>query len=408
MRLPDSDSFASQINTSFTMKTFSFVLFLLKHGSLAAALLWISTPLMVSAQHDEPMAVDQAMTDSLHHRMERRMAHMQERMQAMQEYLQQSENDLRWIDPSEIAPNMQDEAWFDDFEEAIPDWNDLAQRPPQFFPPDGFDFENFEPFGEPDNWNSFFLSPPGSGGHWISLEACDTIPGKDGKRFKTMVLRGKTNDTVVFEGDGSMVYSLADSNGYFVVRGDNLVGDTIDLRNGKNIYINGVRIYRDTAACDSSGNFYWTWNNPKPGRHAYHFFDRQRKHPKSHSRGNYYWSYTDQNRGARLADLTTDEISHLKNTDLKPTRRTIPLGIDNLKVTPSPSGQQLRIEFSSPGNDNLTVQLFDTDGNLIHDEHLKRHSGDYDNRIKIPNLHDQSLFIRISRGKQSLMKRIDL
>lgn len=392
------------------MKTFLSPFSSGQRNTLLAMLLGLAAPVLLSAQQPvDPPMVDHPMMDSLHHRMERRMAEMQNRLDAIQEYLSQTDHELLWASPPDFPDFPFDQEGRADSENEIPEMKDAEDFPFYGLPPHGPGFQFFEEFEDPEEWDRFLRQNLGNLDKWISIEELDTVAGTNGKRVTTIVLRGRTNDTVVFEGDGSLGYSFADSNGHFVVRGHNLVGDTIFLRNGKSININGISIYGDTAISDTTGNFVWTWDNRRPGRHSYRYFDRQKKHyPSGDSRRGYAWSYPDQSQSARLSDLTPDDISRLKNTDLNPTRRIIPLGIDDLKVTPFRSTRQLRVEFSSPGNDNLTVQLFDTDGNLIHDEHLNRHSGEYDNRIKIADLAGQSLYIRISRGKQSLMKRIDL
>lgn len=380
------------------MKTlFNFTLQTLKRiGLPTAAFLLLTSPLLTAAQSaNHFFAEGDPAADSLHQRIQRRMADVSQRLDSLTDYLadlRPGDDGFVWLAPD--FPSLPSIDFFDQ-----PDMDELDRIDPgTYFPmmppmPDfHFDFPPDFPsdwYEGDDNFN-FFWKSPGEGGISICDDPRDSLNRKPGQKGRNFVVICQGDDTIMLGGNHGMVYSIADSNGYFTAKTYKLAGDSL---------------FADTA-----GGYFYAYSDDagQPGKQFNWHMDRKKGYfsePKHVSRG-YYLTNPGNARSAALTDLTPHDISNLKKSDLKPSRKVIPLGIDDLRINPLRDSHQLRLRFGVQGDSDLTVQLFDQDGAMFHDESLRKSNGSYDNRITLPDHASDELYIRISQGKQSLIKKI--
>ncbi len=111
--------------------------------------------------------------------------------------------------------------------------------------------------------------------------------------------------------------------------------------------------------------------------------------------------------GSSIADLSKEEIERLRKSDLKPAKSFSPLGLEELKARFSHFGDKLSLSFEYPYGEKLTVKLFDDNGKQFYHEEIVQSTGGYDRKIQLPEELGDQLYLRISSGKQSIIKRID-
>ena len=372
--------------------------FISRIGLAPALLLLAASPLLTSAQSQTYyFSGDDVLTDSLNQRMQRRMADVSLRMDSLSDYLADlhpGDDAFFWMTPD--FPPMPDMDFFNPADFDFPEFPEPADCFRAMPPMPEFEFD-FSPdfFGDETGADSlfhFFRQGPGDGGVWIYLDNRDSVGGTAGGNFKKVVILRQNNDTVVLEGDHNMVYTIADSNGVYSVKNYKLAGDTI--------------------ITDPKGTYSYTYSDHsrKPGKNFNWSVGRKGgsyRVPRQFS-GNYFVTPPAGGQSSNITDLTPREIENLKNTDLKPSRKAALLGINKLKADLIRDSRQLRLRFNLDGEGDLNVQLFDSDGTLFHDESLRKSSGRYDNRIALPDSHAEAYYVRITRGKQSLIKKIAL
>ena len=118
---------------------------------------------------------------------------------------------------------------------------------------------------------------------------------------------------------------------------------------------------------------------------------------------NYYRPGT----GSSISDLSKEEIDRLKKSDLKPAKSFSPMGLEELKARFSHFGDKLSLSFEYPYGEKLTVKLFDDNGKQFYHEEIVQSTGGYDRKIQLPEELGDKLYLRVSSGKQSIIKRID-
>ncbi len=377
------------------MKTFipKFRLFTC-FATCAVAITLLATPLSLSAQHPGDLPDENAMNDSMQQRLQRKMAAIGLRMDSLSDYLAN-------LHPGDeaftfIAPDLSmipDGEFFDDMKVRIADFDELSDQLENMPPMPEFDFQGdfFDGKNHILPRMHFFRGNPGHKGVWVYIEKPDSLEGKSCKKIKkVMVLRGG-NDTIMLEGDDKMVYTIVDDNGQISVESNWLDGDTIISDSTRKYHVYGF------ASKKNNEPFRYNIRRRAGTREDERPFGRDR------------FVFDPGNSGsARLSDLTADEINRLRRTDLKPGKKVVPLGIDDLGANLLRRKQQLTLRFNAPGEGELQIQLFDDQGALIHDESLRKFNGRYDNRIALPESHNDILFLRITRGSQSLVKKLEL
>jgi len=363
-------------------------------AGLWAVVLCLTAPLMLPAQNQGNVSPSDPnpMLDSLNRRLDRRMAEVQDRIKAMQDYIAQAQpGDEDFIATPDI-PNMFDEDFFEDIQHRMPDMDDLRDQLDNMPPLPDFDFNFDDQFLKQGEWNHFFQDEPGHNGMYIYIEQSDSADNKPGKKVKKFIILRGDKDTITFEGNHNLIYSITDDNGHFTIKSLGPDGDTL--------------------MADTTGSLYYAWRSDgKPGKHFAWKNAGKNFAWSSPDDDSFKYNYQFKNRdfgSAPLSDLSADDISRLKRTELKPAKKVIPLGIDDLKVNIMRESNQLRLRFSAPGDGDLSVQLFDENGTLFHDEYLRKNNGRYDNRISLPDNEANTIFLRITRGKQSLVKKLDL
>lgn len=371
-------------------------------GVPTAALLLIVSPVLISAQpvgHYFPDG-DPAI-DTIHQRMNRRMAEINQRFNSLSDSLTDY---LRDIDPGDdasvwLSPGFPPMPSFDFFDNPDMDGLDLSETDgyfPMIPPVPDFEFD-FSP-DVPGDWNeendffNFFRGSPDDRGFYMWFDHPDSLGWKPCQKGKSMVIVRRGNDSIVLDGNNGTVYSIADSNGVVMLKGYKLADDSL--------------------LSDSTGTYFFSYsdNDGEPRKQFRWNIDRKRgnfREPRATSRG-YYMARPDAARSSTLADLNSRDIANLKNSDLKPARKTVPLGIDDLRVNLLRDSQQLRLRFDLQAEAPMNVQVFDRDGSIFHDETLRKSNGRYDNRITLPDEPSDEFYLRITSGKQSLIKKIVL
>lgn len=357
----------------------------------AVATIFLMTPLDLSAQHPNNKTMQHALNDSMQQRLQKRMAEVGLRIDSLTDYLVN-------LHPGDeafsfIAPDFSmiaDEAFFDDLRENLTDIEGMSE---QLADKHEFDFSgNFfkGKKGAPGRMH-FFRGTPDDKGVWVYIDKQDSLADKPSRRVRKVMVFHKGKDTVIYEGNGKMVYTMFDDNGQITVKSNGVDCDTI--------YADSISQYHVYGITSENENEPFRYNIRRRAgtRGEERPFDRD------------HFAFNPGNSGAaRLSDLTADEINRLRQTDLKPGKKVVPLGIDNLEANLLRRKQQLTLRFNAPGEGELQIQLFDDQGALMHDESLRKFNGRYDNRIALPESHNDILFLRISRGSQSLVKKLEL
>lgn len=111
--------------------------------------------------------------------------------------------------------------------------------------------------------------------------------------------------------------------------------------------------------------------------------------------------------GATISDLTNEELTRLKKSELKPTKSYSPLGLERLEARFNHFGDKLSISFDYPFGEKLTVKLFNENGKQFYHEEILQSTGGYERKIQLPEDMGEMVYLRITSGKQSIVKRID-
>ncbi|HAQ65168.1 MAG TPA: hypothetical protein DCR43_04850 [Bacteroidales bacterium] len=363
-------------------------------AACTVTIVFLTAPLILSAQHPNDMPSKDAMKDSMYQRFQRRMSDIGQRMDSLTDYLadlQPGDEGFAFFAPD--LSMISDGVFFEDLNEHMPDFEELSEQFQNMPAMPEFDFQGdfYEGDGDAPCQKQFFRGNPGHMGVWVYIEKPDSLAGKSCKKIrKVMVLRGGS-DTVMLEGNEKMVYTIVDDNGQITVKSDGMGGDTILTDSTRQYHFYGTR----------------DGNPHQPFRYNVQRRAGRRGEAEPLMSDNFAFNSNDRG-SARLSDLTADEISRLKRTDLKPGRKVVPMGVENLEASFLRRKQQLALRFDAPGEGALTIQLFDDQGSLIHDESLRKSNGRYDNRIALPERPSDELYLRISRGRQSIVKKLEL
>ncbi len=108
----------------------------------------------------------------------------------------------------------------------------------------------------------------------------------------------------------------------------------------------------------------------------------------------------------RIEEVTAEELATVNKTAQPKLSTANDLAIDEISFFPNPGDGVVNLSFSTADRNDVTVVVYDADGNKVYTEMKKNFDGTYKNMIDISAQPNGTYFLQILQGEKSYSKKI--
>jgi len=105
-----------------------------------------------------------------------------------------------------------------------------------------------------------------------------------------------------------------------------------------------------------------------------------------------------------LLDPEENELKDLKNAGVNTKKRD--LDVENLKFSPNPSDGKINLSFTLEDQKEVTINIYDINGNVVYTETVRDFQGTYQKEIDISDKGTGAFFLQIVQGLYDVIKKI--
>jgi len=105
-----------------------------------------------------------------------------------------------------------------------------------------------------------------------------------------------------------------------------------------------------------------------------------------------------------LLNPEENEIKELKDAGIKTRKRE--LDVESMKISPNPSNGKINLSFSLEERKDVTINIYDINGNVVYTETINDFQGSYQKEIDISDKGTGAFFLQIVQGLYDVIKKI--
>jgi hypothetical protein len=105
-----------------------------------------------------------------------------------------------------------------------------------------------------------------------------------------------------------------------------------------------------------------------------------------------------------LLNPEENELKELKDSGIKTKKRE--LNVENLKFSPNPSNGKINLSFTLKEMKDVTINIYDINGNVVYTETINDFQGTYQKEIDISDKGGGAFFLQIVQGMYDVIKKI--